>query len=111
MRVRLPQNAAFSGITASRHIAPNKLSKPKISIPTEKHQVARERFLRHAAMAASAKLKAPATKARIVFGLTNYFSLTSCIALQTQRLPELSADKKVANVISPIQGKKPPPAT
>ena len=73
MRVRLPQNAAFSGITASLHIAPNKLSKPKISIPTEKHQVARERFLRHAAMAASARLKAPATKARIVFGLTNYF--------------------------------------
>ena len=73
MRVRLPQNAAFSGITASRHIAPNKFSKPKISIPTEKHQVARERFLRHAAMAASVKLKAPATTARIVFGLTNFF--------------------------------------
>ena len=73
MRVRLPQNAALSGITASRHIAPNKLSKPKTSIPTEKHQVARERFLWHAAMTASVKLKAPAMKARIVFGLTNYF--------------------------------------
>jgi hypothetical protein len=111
MRVRLPQNAAFSGITASRHIAPNKFSKPKISIPTEKPQVARERFLRHAAMTASVKLKAPAMKARIAFGLTNYFYPTSCIALQTQRPPELSAGKKVAIVISPIQEKKPPPAT
>jgi hypothetical protein len=71
--VRLPQNAAFSATTASRHIAPNKLSSPKATMPTEKHQVASERFLRHAAIAASVKLKAPPTKARIVFGLTNYF--------------------------------------
>src|SRR6266480_1423885 len=69
-RVRVPQNAALLGFTASRHIAPNKLSSAKTNMPTEKHQIATERSFRHAAAAASTKLKRLATKARIVFTLT-----------------------------------------
>ena len=72
-RVSVPQNAALSGFTASRHIAPNKLSTPKISIPTEKHQVATERLFRNAAAAARAKLKMLAAQAMIVFTFTTRF--------------------------------------
>jgi len=68
--VSIPQNAALSGLTASRHIAPNKFSSAKVNMPTEKHQLATERSFRHAAAAASAKLKGLATKAKIVFTLT-----------------------------------------
>jgi hypothetical protein len=64
--VSVPQNAALSGFTASRHIAPNKLSSAKTNMPTEKHQVASERRFFHGAAAAKAKLKIAAAKAKIV---------------------------------------------
>src|SRR5262249_39083602 len=69
-RVSVPQNAALSGFTASRHIAPNKFSSPKASIPAEKHQVASEGRFRHGAAAAKAKLKIAAAKAKIVLRFT-----------------------------------------
>jgi len=70
--VSVPQNAVLSGITASFHIAPNKFSSAKVNIPTEKHKVATERSFRHAAAAASEKLKTPPAKARIVLRSTTY---------------------------------------
>src|SRR5262249_12140482 len=73
IRVSVPQNAALSGFTASRHIAPNKVSSAKTNMPTEKHQVATERFFRNAAAVARAKLKTLAAKATIVFTLTTCF--------------------------------------
>src|SRR6187549_821820 len=69
-RVRVPQKAAFSGSRASCHSAPNRLSKPKVSIPAEKHQVASERRFRQAAAMARAALNEPAAKASMEFGLT-----------------------------------------
>ena len=75
MRARVPQKAAFSGTTASRHIAPNKLSSAKVTIPAEKHQVASERCFRQAAVAAKAALNMPAPKANKVFALTIGFEL------------------------------------
>jgi hypothetical protein len=68
--VSIPQNAAFSGIAASRHIAPKRFSSAKINIPMEKNQFATERFLRHAAARARAKLKTLAAKAKIVLSFT-----------------------------------------
>src|SRR5437667_12324406 len=56
-RVSVPQNAALSGFTTSRHIAPNKLSSAKTNMPIEKHQVASECRLRHGAPAENAKRK------------------------------------------------------
>ena len=70
MSVRLPQNAAFSAIIASRHIAPNKFSSAKTSMPTAKHHVGSDRFFRHDPANARARLNAAAAKANIVFGLT-----------------------------------------
>ena len=64
--VSVPQNAALSGLSASRHIAPNKFSSAKVNMPTEKHQLATERSFRHAAAAARAKPKTLAAKAKIV---------------------------------------------
>jgi len=71
--VSVPQNAALSGFTTSRHIAPNKLSSAKTNMPTEKHQVGTERFFRNAAAVARAKLKTLAAKATSVFTLTTLF--------------------------------------
>jgi hypothetical protein len=68
--VSVPQNAALSGFAASHHIAPKRFSSAKVNIPTEKNQLATERFLRHAAARARAKLKMLAIKAKIVFTLT-----------------------------------------
>src|SRR6516162_7340472 len=65
--VSIPQNAAPSGFAVSRHIAPKRFSSAKVNIPTEKNQLATERFLRHAAAKARAKLKMLAIKAKIVF--------------------------------------------
>src|ERR671919_1779894 len=70
--VRLPQNAAFSATTASRHIAPNKFSSAKTSIPTAKHHVESERFFRHEPATARPRLNTEAMKAKIVFGLTGW---------------------------------------
>src|SRR5437016_10918039 len=69
-RVRVPQKAAFSGTSASCHIAPNKLSSAKVSIPAEKHQVASERRFRQAAATARAALSVAAARASTEFGLT-----------------------------------------
>jgi hypothetical protein len=68
--VRVSQKAALSGRSASRHIAPNKLSSAKVSIPAEKHQVASERRPRKAAATANAALNTPAAKASTEFRLT-----------------------------------------
>src|SRR5215813_8762199 len=65
-RLKVPQNTARSGSTAPRHIAPNKFSRAKVSMPTEKHQLASERFCWHAAAPARAKLNTAAAKAEIV---------------------------------------------
>ncbi len=70
MRARVPQKAAFSGTSASCHIAPNKLSSAKVTIPAEKHQFASERRLRQTAATARAALNEPAAKASTEFGLT-----------------------------------------
>src|SRR6266700_8386035 len=69
-RARVPQKAAFSGTSASCHTAPNKLSSAKVTIPAEKHQVARERRFRQAAATAKAALNVAAAKASAEFGLT-----------------------------------------
>jgi hypothetical protein len=68
--VRPAQKAALSGIEASSHIAPKKLSSAKVSIPTEKHQVASERRPRQTAATARAALNVAATKANTEFGFT-----------------------------------------
>src|ERR1700741_2414042 len=68
--VSIPQNAALSGFVASRQIVPKRFSSAKVNIPMKKHQLATERFLRHAATRARAQLKMLATKAKIVFALT-----------------------------------------
>jgi hypothetical protein len=70
IRVRVSQKAAHSGTSASRHIAPNRLSSAKVSIPAEKHQVASERRLRQAAATAKAALNVAAAKANTEFRLT-----------------------------------------
>ena len=70
------QKAALSGRSVSFAIAPKRLSKAKISIPAEKHQVASERCFRQAAVAAKAALNMPAPKANKVFALTIGFELT-----------------------------------
>jgi hypothetical protein len=57
-------------MTASCHIAPNKLSSAKVSIPAEKDQVARERRVRQAAAVASAVQKIAAAKANAELTLT-----------------------------------------
>jgi len=69
-KVSVPKKTAFSGTTASCHIAPNKLSSAKVSIPAEKHQVASERRARHAAATARAALNMPAPKANAELKLT-----------------------------------------
>src|SRR5262249_13621695 len=76
IRVRVSQKAALSGRSAWRHIAPNKLSSAKVSIPAEKHQVASDRRLRQAAAAARARLNTPAAMAKVVFRLTPCSQLT-----------------------------------
>src|SRR5262245_26825863 len=65
--VSVPKNTALSEFAASRHIALKRFSSAKVNIPTEKNQLATERFLRHAAARARAKLKMLAIKAKIVF--------------------------------------------
>src|SRR5216117_1272437 len=68
--VSVPQNAALSGLSASRHIVPNKFSRAKATIPAEKHQVASERRPRQAAATASEAQNKPATKVNMEFRLT-----------------------------------------
>src|SRR4026208_1317701 len=68
-RVRVPQKTAFSGTMASCHIAPNRLSKAKVSIPAEKRQVASERRPRQVAATAKAALNMAAAKANAEFRL------------------------------------------
>jgi hypothetical protein len=70
--VSVSQKAALSGTSSSCHIAPNKLSSAKISMPAEKHQVASERRFRHAAAVARAKLNTLAAIAKIVLRLTTH---------------------------------------
>jgi hypothetical protein len=70
-KVSVPKNSAFSGTTASCHIAPNKASSAKVSIPAEKHQVASERRTRHPAATASAALNMAAAKANAELKLTS----------------------------------------
>jgi hypothetical protein len=55
---------------ASRQMAPNKLSRAKTNMPTEKHQVASEPRFRHGVAAAKAKLKIAAAKAKIALKFT-----------------------------------------
>jgi hypothetical protein len=69
-RVRVPQKAAFSGASASCHIAPNRFSSAKVSIPAEKHQVATERRPRQAAATARAALNMAAPKPNAEFRVT-----------------------------------------
>ena len=64
------QKAALSGKSEALSIAPNTLSKAKISIPAEKHQVASERWLRQTATTARPALNKAATKARMVLKFT-----------------------------------------
>ncbi|PYK17313.1 MAG: hypothetical protein DME55_10600, partial [Verrucomicrobia bacterium] len=83
-RESVSQKTTLSGRSVSFAIAPKRLSKAKISIPAEKHQIARERCFRQAAAAAKAALNMAAAKANTVFGLTNRSELTPSTALQLQ---------------------------
>jgi len=69
IKERVSQKAVFSGEDASIAIAPNRLSKAKISMPPEKHQVANERCLRQIEIMARPAPNKAAAKARM-FKLT-----------------------------------------
>jgi hypothetical protein len=69
-KVSVPKRTAFSEANASCHIAPNKLSSAKVSIPAEKHQVASERRARQTAAAARAAQDIAAAKANAELKLT-----------------------------------------
>jgi hypothetical protein len=69
-KVRVPKRTAFSGTTASCHIAPKKLSSAKVNIPAEKHQVATERRARQTAAIARAAQNTAAARANAELKLT-----------------------------------------